>query len=522
MNGPEDAGKSPGGAMLWSMAPSSGVRPAAAEAASRYEVLTRIARGGMASVFVGRVRGAVGFSRLVAIKRPHPFVSDDPALRDSFVLEARVAAAIHHPHVVSVVDVELDGEGVSLILDYVEGCALSDLLSFAKRARSPLSTRVAVRIILDAASGLHAAHVLCDAAGRSLGIVHRDVSPQNILVGLDGHARLTDFGIAKITFEGDHTATASNVLKGKLGYMPREYVENKVFDARSDEYALAVVAWEALTGGRMFYGASEAETLRMVLGGGAPAPSSMRPELAPFDDIFARAIARDPRERFASVQAFASALEERARQRGWVAPHDEVAGAVEAAVGDRLRERRRTIESSTNGPSVPAAAEVSRPPRDAMVTLSLPGRSSDLSPVSQPAAFSRSAPLQAQPRRLLLAAAVAASLLGGTLGLLAMRCGASSHRDDVGTRSTPNAAAAPDPPSSASPPSPSDRGAGPPSVPSETPAAPVETVASTPADSLPATSASARPPSRHPLPKKPPAPARPPPRPNEVLFPNPG
>ena len=522
MNGPEDAGKSPGGAMLWSMAPSSGVRPAAAEAASRYEVLTRIARGGMASVFVGRVRGAVGFSRLVAIKRPHPFVSDDPALRDSFVLEARVAAAIHHPHVVSVVDVELDGEGVSLILDYVEGCALSDLLSFAKRARSPLSTRVAVRIILDAASGLHAAHVLCDAAGRSLGIVHRDVSPQNILVGLDGHARLTDFGIAKITFEGDLHRHRLERAQGKA----------RLHAARvRREQGLRRAQRRVRPRGRRLGGSHGwPHVLRSVRsrdaangpGRGAPAPSSMRPELAPFDDIFARAIARDPRERFASVQAFASALEERARQRGWVAPHDEVAGAVEAAVGDRLRERRRTIESSTNGPSVPAAAEVSRPPRDAMVTLSLPGRSSDLSPVSQPAAFSRSAPLQAQPRRLLLAAAVAASLLGGTLGLLAMRCGASSHRDDVGTRSTPNAAAAPDPPSSASPPSPSDRGAGPPSVPSETPAAPVETVASTPADSLPATSASARPPSRHPLPKKPPAPARPPPRPNEVLFPNPG
>jgi serine/threonine-protein kinase len=509
------------------MAPSSGLRPAAAETASRYEVLARIAHGGMASVFVGRVRGAVGFSRLVAIKRPHPFVSDDPALRNGFVLEARVAAAIHHPHVVSVLDVEVHGEEVSLILDYVEGCALSDLLSHAKRTGTPLPTRVAVRVILDAASGLHAAHVLCDAGGRSLGIVHRDVSPQNILVGLDGHARLTDFGIAKITVEGDHTAT--DVLKGKLGYMPREYVEKKVFDARSDEYALAVVAWEALTGGRLFHGGSDAETLRHILTARAAPPSSARPELAPFDDIFARALAGDPRERFDSVHAFAHALEDRARQRGWVAPHDEVARAVEAAVGDRLRERRFTIESCAPSLPAPPGAVPLPSPRDAMSTLSLPGALPEFSPASQPAAVSLTAPPRPPPqtarRRFLLAAAGAALLLSASLALLAVRCGPSEHRQDVGIPGAPNAALSSQLPSNPSAPPPSDWGTSAPSAPSEAHPASVETVASTLVEALPVASAPARGPARRSPPRKQPTPVRtpvPPARSNEVLFPNPG
>jgi serine/threonine-protein kinase len=501
------------------MAGSSGVGPVAVETASRYEVLTRIARGGMASVFVGRARGAVGFSRLVAIKRPHPFVADDPVLRNGFVLEARVAAAIHHPHVVSVLDVEVHGEEVSLILDYVEGCALSDLLSHAKRSSTPLPTRVAVRIILDAASGLHAAHVLCDAGGRSLGIVHRDVSPQNILVGRDGHARLTDFGIAKIAAEGNQTPTG--VLKGKLGYMPREYVRQKIFDARGDEYALAVVAWEAITGGRLFHGGSEAETLRQVLTVRAPLPSSAKPELAPFDGIFARATAGDPEERFDSVQAFADALEERARQRGWVASHDEVARAVEAAVGDRLRERRLSIESYTPTTPAPPPAAPTPPPRDVRTTLSLPGALPESSASSQPAAVSLSAPTRPLPqgprRRFRVAAVAAASLLVTTLTLLAMGWGLSRHRPDRGVPSTPSTAL-PSPP--AAQPSTYD-----PHEAQRSEPEPVEAVASTPMESLPAAGPSARSPARRAPPRKQPAPSRspaPPARSNGVLFPNPG
>jgi eukaryotic-like serine/threonine-protein kinase len=160
---------------------------------SRYEVLAKIATGGMATVHVARVRGAVGFSRLVAVKRPHPFVVADVDLRKQLEAEARVASLIHHPNVVSVLDVEeIDGELV-LVMDYVEGCTLKALVDHAVAAGTP-STRVVVRVLLDVAAGLHAAHRLRDGQGTLLGVVHRDVSPQNVLVGLDGAARLADFG----------------------------------------------------------------------------------------------------------------------------------------------------------------------------------------------------------------------------------------------------------------------------------------------------------------------------------------
>jgi serine/threonine protein kinase len=339
--------------------------------ASRYEVLTKIATGGMATVYVGRIRGAEGFSRLVAIKRPHAFVSEDASLRAALGREARVASMIHHPHVVSVLDVEDDADGVALVLDYVEGGTLADLLSYANATATPLAPSVAIRVVLDIASGLHAAHVLCDRKGVPVGIVHRDVTPQNILVGLDGQARLTDFGIAKIASAVDHTAT--DILKGKAGYLPPEYVERRSFDARSDEYALGVVTWEALTGRRLFRDRSEADTLRKILEGRARPLSEVNPALRPLDDVVLRALARDPRARFESVAAFAAALEERAREHAWVAPDVDVAAAVRAAVGSRLMQRRTEVESSAPRLLVDVSAERPRPPspRDELPTRSL-------------------------------------------------------------------------------------------------------------------------------------------------------
>jgi eukaryotic-like serine/threonine-protein kinase len=354
------------------------------EAPSRYEVLAKIATGGMATVFVGRARGAVGFSRLVAIKRPHPFVADDPLLRRSLEHEARIASMIHHPNVVSVLDVELRGDELTLVLDYVDGGTLSDLSRHASDTKVTIPTGVAVRIVLDVASGLHAAHVLCDSSGAPLGVVHRDLSPQNVLVGQDGHSRLTDFGIAKIASEIDHTAT--EVMKGKVGYMAPEYIEARTFDARSDQYALAVVAWEALAGRRLFRGANDVDTLRTILERGAPLLSEAAPDLAALDGVFGRALARDPSLRFESVAAFANELEDHARRHAKVATYGEVATVVEAAVGARLRQRRASIETAPASSAVHPAAEPALPsPRDIMLTQSLsqtqpPGVSDTIEP----------------------------------------------------------------------------------------------------------------------------------------------
>jgi eukaryotic-like serine/threonine-protein kinase len=366
--------------------PPRGPSPPGAPATSRYEILARIATGGMATVYVGRLRGAIGFSRLVAIKRPHLFLADDPALRAALGHEARVASQIHHPHVVSVLDVEATDHSLALILDYVEGGTLADLFAYADQVADPIPAGVALRIALDVASGLHAAHALRDRSGTPLGIVHRDVSPQNILVGLDGQARLTDFGIAKVAAQIEHTAT--DILKGKLGYLAPEYVAKRDFDIRSDEYALAVVTWEALAGQRLFKGKSESLTLRKILEGHVPPLATTRPLLAPLDEVLLKALSRDPRARYESVEAFAEALEQRARQHGWVAPYSEVAMAVEMASGERATETRMTVETSEPRPmpdraSGPPAGGSVPPPRPQILRDEVATRSL-IHPPSQP------------------------------------------------------------------------------------------------------------------------------------------
>ena len=313
---------------------------------SRYEVLVRIAAGGMATVYVGRLGGAHGFSRLVAVKRAHAHLLLDRSFRRMLIGEARIAARIHHPNVVSVVDIEdLDGE-LLLVMDYVEGASLSELTQAAAAAKTPLPAGVALRIAVDACNGLHAAHELCDESGKPLKLVHRDVSPQNILVGIDGLARIADFGIAKSVSLSStaNTLTETGALKGKLAYMAPEYVQGETIDARADVFAMGVVAWEILTRQRLFRGPNEAETLGRVVRLEAPPVSSVVPGLgADLDAAVAMALVKAPAARFASAGAFAQALEIAAQRAGALASHAEVARLVKALIGPSLEARRAKV-----------------------------------------------------------------------------------------------------------------------------------------------------------------------------------
>lgn len=310
-------------------------------AASRYEALLPIGTGGMATVFVGRARGAEGRSRLVALKRAHAHVRDDEALVESMKLEARLASRLHHANVVSVLDVEENEDELVLVLDYVEGCTLRTLMSKLEKLgeRRPRET---IRIILDIAAGLHAAHQATDEAGRLLGLVHRDVSPSNVLVGSDGVSRLSDFGIAKALFEGSDR-TETGVLKGKSSYMAPEYVLHQHANAASDLFSLAVVAWEALADARLFKGATELETLTRVARADIRPLSSERPELSALDLVLAKALSRLPSERHKSVEHFALELEAVARANDLVASHAEVSALVERVAKSELQERRRVL-----------------------------------------------------------------------------------------------------------------------------------------------------------------------------------
>jgi eukaryotic-like serine/threonine-protein kinase len=292
-----------------------------------YVPVFSIASGGMAEIFLGTTDGAPEVRPIVAIKRPHQHLLRDRGFRDAFIHEAQIAARIHHANVVGVRDVVVTGERIDLVMEYVEGVSLAEL---------KVTPAVALRIVLDACAGLHAAHELADEDGKPLGLVHRDVSPQNILVGLDGVSRVTDFGVAK-SLESGARATTEGALKGKVSYMAPEYIDGRAVDRRADVFALGVVLWEALAGEKLFGGRNDAE----ILGKVAQAKIPRLPEFPDLDPIIARALDRVPEARWPTARAFANALEEAMPP----ATYEQVGATVRAAAGTELADRRRRVRS---------------------------------------------------------------------------------------------------------------------------------------------------------------------------------
>jgi eukaryotic-like serine/threonine-protein kinase len=318
---------------------------------SRYELLERIASGGMATVYVGRLRGAAGFSRLVAIKRAHAHLIEEPEYRRMLIAEARLASRIHHPNVVAVQDVEELEDELLLVMDYVDGVALSKLLGAAIQSGTPVAPPLAVRMVLDVCTGLHAAHGLVDDDGSPLGIVHRDVSPHNILVGCDGISRIADFGVAKCAFSSLH-ATRTGVLKGKAGYMAPEYVQKRVSDARGDVFALTVVLWEALANRRLFRGDDEVDTLQRIGTMRVPPVSEVCPALGTaLDPVVAKGLERSPARRFASALELGEALERTARAADLIGSYARVGALVQERAGARLA-RLRALARGREEPAI--------------------------------------------------------------------------------------------------------------------------------------------------------------------------
>ena len=296
----------------------------------RYETIGTIASGGMATVYLGRAVGEGGFERLVAIKVMHPHIASDPNFQAMFLDEARLAARIRHQNVVGVIDVQKAPEGMFLVMDYVDGRGLHELRRLFRKMRSTLPLGIALRIFIDALSGLHAAHELTDADGASLNLVHRDVSPHNILVGKDGVTRITDFGVARA--EARLSTTRGAQLKGKIAYMAPEQIKNETLDCRADIYSAGCALWEALVGKRLFKADSDAALLHMILSGAEQGPRSFDdtiPEAV--DRVCMRALSVDPRQRPATAADFADELEAAARVGGVdVATHRQVASFVKA------------------------------------------------------------------------------------------------------------------------------------------------------------------------------------------------
>ncbi len=384
----------------------------------RYELHEPIGRGGMATVFLARLVTG-GISKPVAIKRLHATTAEPQVLRNMLADEARLAMRVAHPNIVAVHDV-VDEGGMHLVMDLVIGETLALLL---RRSEGRAPARIVAAILLDVLHGLDAAHRANDERGAPLGLVHRDVSPQNVLVGADGMARVLDFGIAKASGRLQET-TRDGRVKGKLSYIAPEQLGTRAVDARADVFAAGVMLWEALVGRALFQSDTAAQTIGAVLTLEIPAPSSLAPELSPeLDAVVLRALARPPDQRWPDARAFAEALEAVLVP----APAREVGAWVERLAADQLAERRAAIIAMESGTSAAGAATAElgdddvpseiaghvpampRPPRRRWV-VSLFVVLATLALVAAAAAASRKRPATAPPTRERIVIAAARSV----------------------------------------------------------------------------------------------------------------
>jgi hypothetical protein len=451
----------------------------------------QFAAGGMATLHYGRLLGPAGFSRTVAIKRLHAHLSEDPDFVAMFVDEARLAARIHHPNVIQTLDVASSEGELFVVLDYVHGDSLSRLLREARRLGQPASPALVGTILFGALEGLHAAHEARDSAGEPLDLVHRDVSPHNILVGTDGIARVLDFGVAKA--RGRAQTTRVGQLKGKLAYMAPEQLRGKV-TRRSDVFSASVVLWEALTGTRLFQGEDEGDVIDRLLHKPIPSPRPHAPMVTrELEGVVMRGLERDPARRFATARDMAIALESQAA----LATPIDVGGWVERVAGVTLAQRAERVvaieaefgravadPATTRSPEVsahrPAAASLTGATSPTVAVQGL-AKTDDKTIVDVGGEPTRTnvatvTDLHA-PRRTRLVGMASVFAVGAALALVVI-VRASTH----GSSETPAAAASPSPPGTGvlSPPA------------SVTPPAPADSVASEP-------SAEARPPTDVPV-----------------------
>ena len=300
-----------------------------------YVIHGAIASGGMATVHYGWREGAKGFGRLVAIKALHPHLAREREVVAMLIDEARLAARLHHPNIAPVLDVVASQGELLVVIEYVAGAPLSLLLKRAAKRDLAIDPSIAVAIVGSLLRALHAAHEATGDDGQPLGIVHRDVSPQNILVGDDGVVRLVDFGIAKAA--GRIQTTRDGQRKGKLAYMAPEQIEGGAIDRRCDLYAAAIVLWELLTSGPL-YGAEDEHAVLVRRLEPLVAPSARRPTVpGSFDDVTLRGLEREARRRFPTARAMAEALEACTPQ----ASPTEVTQWVRSLASDFLAERER-------------------------------------------------------------------------------------------------------------------------------------------------------------------------------------
>jgi serine/threonine-protein kinase len=392
----------------------------------RYAVFDEIASGGMASVFIGRLAGPGGFSRTVAVKRLHPHLARDPHFAARFLEEARLAARVRHPNVVSIIDVVEHGSEVALIMDFVLGESLAVLLGDLCSRGHGVPAPIASGILVPVLQGLHSAHETRGDDGSLLGLIHRDVSPQNILVGADGVARVLDFGIAKAATLAEHQ-TQEGILKGKIGYLAPEQIRGQDVDRRVDVFAAGIVLWEMLTGSRLFKGSTPEDGMRKILEMEVVPPSRSAPLVpAALDVVTLQALAKEPDLRFSTAADMAFELERCSPP----ASSAQVGAWLESIASDRVGALRRRVSRAEASALGSGFESVSEPilldrPTARTVTFSESCASTDPSQVvSEPTAPpSPEAVRQRKPLRTLLSLLLAVGGLGGVVTFLILRQG---------------------------------------------------------------------------------------------------
>ncbi len=403
----------------------------------RYAIYDEIASGGMATVHYGCSLGAASFSRVVAIKCLHAHLAKETEFVTMFKDEARVAARIRHPNVAPTLDVVATEREIFIVMEYVHGESLAKLFAAMRARREPMPLPVAAAVLVGLLGGLHAAHEATDERGQLLRIVHRDVSPQNLIVGTDGVARIVDFGIAKAVGRLQQTQTGE--IKGKFGYMSPEQVNGQPVTRAADIYAAGVVLWEALTGVPLYRAESDVQMAAQVLLGHVQPPSSAVSGVpAVFDDIAMCALERDPSRRFATARDMARALETSVR----IANASHVAAWMQSLAAPvlqrreaRLAEIERDWAQRTGAPMRP----YSSPPSDARdASSNAMTVQGGAAPQSLEDTVDRTNPSRdRRARQLGMWAALAAGAAIATAGLV-------DRRDDVAgwLRSEPPASAA--------------------------------------------------------------------------------
>jgi serine/threonine-protein kinase len=413
----------------------------AGQVLGRYELLLPIAKGGMASVWAARLRGTRGFQKMVAIKTMLPGLVDDPHFERMFLDEASLASQVRHPHVIEIMDLGEVDRILYLVMEWVDGEPLNIIMKYAA-TRGGIPLAIAVSIAAQACRGLHAAHELRDENGALVGLVHRDVSPQNVLLTYEGVVKVVDFGVAKATSRASNETEAGQ-LKGKIAYMSPEQLRGERIDRRTDVFAMGILLYMMTTGTHPFRGDDQAQTIRRISSDElVTAPSSIVPGYpAGLEAVVMQALAKDASKRYPTANDMLIGLARALPPSMRPSTDEEVAEFLRALLPDRLEKRKVAIKAALEaadrreaGKSVPRIADPESPSEEAATVLEGLVSSREMTPsaeghTSLPGATTREAmalPRDSRraPRRSLVSMGLSAALVvavGAIVALLLSR-----------------------------------------------------------------------------------------------------